>query len=112
MNPAILFNALWNCRAYRGKPQSVQHGVAVLRESTKLNHQDLAKHLLLSRSQVIQLESHGRPLTMKMLERLEHVANSYQLFQLADYFKDRKLDMEVNKYRRSGYQKHKMYGTT
>jgi len=60
--------------------------VSVLRESTHLTREHFARRLLLTTSQVVNLESNGRPCTLRTLERLELIAQDYRFFTLEDYF--------------------------
>lgn len=66
--------------------------ITAFRNCTGMNREYLASRLFVTHTQLVNLESRGRPLTLELLVRLRELSHEYRLPVLETYFdKEQKL---------------------
>jgi transcriptional regulator with XRE-family HTH domain len=65
---------------------SIQGAVFALRECSGMTMDYLSKRLGMTKTQMVNLESRGKPINSELLLRLKHLSEDYELSILAGYF--------------------------
>lgn len=89
------FRALWNRRPVHHELNTIQAGVSAFMELSRLNRERLSKRLFMTQSQVVNLESRGKPANYQVLTRLIQLCQDYRFPELEDLFRKKRTDIEV-----------------
>lgn len=97
INPvASHFESLWEHRPVQYHAErSIQFGVSYFLDLSKMNREDLAKRLFKTQSQVVNIQSRGRPAGFAVLTRLAELCHDYRFFDLEKLFRDRIMDIRA-----------------
>lgn len=76
---------------------SISGAVYALQRCTGIDRGYLGKRLGLTHTQMVNLESRGKPVNQELLERLVFIAEDYNLPRLTEYFKNQALLIQNRK---------------